>query len=46
LKAVETAKTGFNKYYVIGAKRAKHFDVERLEKDLGLKLTARFEQYK
>jgi nucleoside-diphosphate-sugar epimerase len=47
LKAVEIAKPGFNKYYVIGAKDAnEHFDVERAEKELGLKYTARFEQYK
>lgn len=47
LKAVEIAKTGFNMYYVIGAKRAnEYFDVERTEKELELKFTARFEQYK
>lgn len=46
LKAVETTKTGFDIYHIVGARQAsEHFDIERTEKELGLKFTMRFEQY-
>jgi hypothetical protein len=46
LSSVEMPRAGFDIYHVVGAKRAsERFDIERTEKELGLKFSARFELY-